>query len=380
MAKATKPKRRRAMTGAGSVYPTAEGRYRGALVLKDPLTGKRSRRVVSARTEQEAQAKLDELRAVTKPTTTMQVGKWLAYWLPTTRLRVAPSTYRGYASVAKAITAQIGTIGLDRLTATDVERMTTAMQSDGKSARTAAMARKVLRVALRQALRDRLVSVNVAAVAMAPRVPRFVPRPLTADEARALIAGTLEDPDGPLWALLVTTGLRLGEAAGLSWADVREDRLRVARSLSKGWDGRPELGPPKSERSRRFVPLGRDAREALKRQRARQDELRATAGTAWDNPDDLVFTDAVGHPIRTRDAAGRLHEATDRLKLPRCRVHDLRHSAASLMVAQGVPLTTVSRVLGHSTIAITFDTYSTLTEDVEQAAADALDRALGGTK
>lgn len=370
------PRRRRAVTGAGSVYPTAEGRYRGALMVADPVTGKRVRRVVSARTEREAQAKLDDLRAVAKPMTTMRVADWLAHWLPTTRARVAPSTYRGYASVAGSLATAIGDIGLDRLTASDVERMTTAMQAAGKSARTAGAARKVLRIALRQALRDRLVNVNVAAIASAPRVSRYVPRPLAAAEARVLVDGTRDDPDGPLWSLLLTTGLRLGEAAGLAWGDVNGSRLRVRQSLARGWDGRPTLGEPKSERSRRLVPLSRDAREALARQRARQDALREAAGTAWQGRDDLVFTDDVGRPMRTRNVAERLHDATDRLELPRCRVHDLRHTAASLMVAQGVPLTTVSRVLGHSTIAITFDTYSTLTEDVEQAAADAMDRAL----
>ncbi len=370
-------RRRRAVTGAGSVYPT-DGRWRGALVVTDPLTGKRSRRVVSARTEREAQEKLDELRAVTKPTTAMRTADWLAYWLPTTRAHVAPSTYRGYASVVKTITARIGDIGLDRLTASDVERMTTAMQTDGRSPRTAGGARKILRIALRQAIRDRLVTVNVAAIAKPPRVARYVPHPLTAGEARQLIDGTRDDDDGPLWTLLVSTGLRLGEAAGLAWRDVTAGRLRVRQSLARGWDGRATLGEPKSERSRRLVPLSKDAREALERQRERQERLQAAAGTAWQDRDGLVFTDAIGRPFATKNAAERLHGATDRLGLPRCRIHDLRHSAASLMVAQGVPLTTVSRVLGHSTIAITFDTYSTLTEDVEQAAADAMDRALGG--
>ena len=295
---ASYPRRRRAVTGAGSVYRTSEGRWRGALVVADPVTGERRRRVVSGRTEREAQAKLDELRAVTRPTTTMRVGEWLTYWLPTTRARVAPSTYRGYASVAEAIRRHLGDIRLDRLTASDVERMTTAIQAGGRTSRTAAAARKVLRIALRQAVRDRLVTVNVAAVATPPRVTRYVPRPLTAAEARRLIDGTRDDPDGPLWALLVTTGLRLGEAAGLAWDDVNGTRLRVRRSLGRGWDGRPTLGEPKSERSRRLVPLSRDARDALERQRVRQDALRAAAGSAWQDRDQLVFTDEVGRPCR----------------------------------------------------------------------------------
>jgi integrase len=370
-------RKRRAVTGAGSVYRTKDGRYRGALLISDPLTGQRKRRVVSGRTEREAQAKLDDLRAVHRPSSTMRTGDLLAHWLPTTRQSIAPSTYRGYASVVGTITEHIGHIPLDRLTATDVETMTRTITASGRAPRTAGLARKVLRVALRYAIRERLVSTNVAKDAKPPKATRYVPRPLTPDEARRLIDGTRDDDDGPLWTMLLTTGLRLGEAAGLSWADVTPDSIRVRQSMSRDWSGRMALGSPKSERSRRRVPLSKDAREALERRRARQAKDRANAGTAWQGAaDDLVFTDSIGRPIVVKTAAARLHAATDRLGLPRCRVHDLRHTAASLMIARGVPLTTISRVLGHSTIAITFDTYSTLAEEVEQAAADAMDEAL----
>lgn len=370
-------RRRRAVTGAGSVY-RADGRWRGALVITDPVTGTRKRRVVSGRTAAEAQAKLDDLRAVHRPSSTMRTADLLAHWLPTTRDSIAPSTYRGYASVVGTITGYIGAIPLDRLTATDVETMTKSILATGRAPRTAGMARKVLRVALRYAIRQRLVTTNVAKDAKPPKVTRYVPRPLSPDEARHLIDGTRDDEDGPLWTLLLTTGLRLGEAAGLSWADVTHDSIRVRQALSRDWSGRMALGAPKSERSRRRVPLSTDARDALERRRTRQAADREAAGTAWQGAaDDLVFTDSIGRPIVVKTAAERLHDATDRLGLPRCRVHDLRHSAASLMIARGVPLTTISRVLGHSTIAITFDTYSTLAEEVEQEAADAMDRALG---
>lgn len=371
--------RRRRTVGAGSVYRTADGRWRGALVVVDPVTGSRKRRVVSARTAVEAQAKLDELRTVSRPTSSMRTGDWLTHWLGTLEHGdISPSTHRGYVSVARTIRRHIGDIPLDRLTASDVERMTRAVQAEGRSARTAAMARKVLRIALRHAARERLINENVAAIAKAPRVTRYVPRPLTPDEARRLIDGTREEPDGPLWAVLATTGLRLGEAAGLTWADIGPDSLEVRRSLGLDWQRRPTLGRPKSERSERRVPLPGIARDALARHRERQDALRAAAGGAWQDTHGLVFTDPIGRSYPIRRAADRLHEATDRLGLPRCRVHDLRHTAASIMVSAGVPLTTVSRLLGHSTIAITFDTYSTLAESVERAGADAIDRALDG--
>jgi integrase len=197
---------RRRSYGAGSVYRTADGRWRGATVIVDPATGVRSRRTVSGATAAETRDKLDELRAAKVPSSRMRTADWLAAWLPTTRLRVAPSTFRGYGSVIRTVGPHIGDVPLGDLTPSHVERMAAAMVASGRSARTAIMARKVLRLALRQAIRDGLIVRNVAAEARPPRVEPFQARPLTADEARHLIATTADDPLGPLWAVLVATG------------------------------------------------------------------------------------------------------------------------------------------------------------------------------
>jgi integrase len=371
---------RRRSYGSGSVYRTADGRWRGATVTVDPSTGKRTRRTVSGPTAAETRRKLDALRAVGSPSTTMRTADYLASWIPTTRLRVAPSTFRGYETVARSIAAQIGDVPLGSLTPSDVERMTAAMVRSGLTARTAGMARKVLRLALRQAIRDGLVTRNVAAEARPPRVEPFQARTLTADEARRLIDTSTDDELGPLWAVLIATGLRQGEALGLAWSDIdaKAGTLTVRRSLARGWDGRPKLGSPKSDRSRRTIALPSVAREALDRQRVRQDAARAAAGSAWQDVDRLVFTDPVGRPLVGRYITPVLRAALARAGLPPIRCHDLRHTAATLQLAAGVPLAVISRTLGHSTIAITADVYAAVTPDLRREAADAMDRALGG--
>jgi integrase len=369
---------RRRSYGSGSVYRTADGRWRGATVTIDPATGKRTRRTVSGPTAAETRRKLDALRAVGTPSTTMRTSDWLAAWLPTARQRVAPSTYRGYEAVVRSITAHIGDVPLGTLTPSDVERMTAAIVRLGRTARTAGMARKVLRLALRQAIRDGLVTRNAAAEARPPRVEPFQARTLTAEEARRLIETTADDDLGPLWAVLIATGLRQGEALGLTWPDIdmAAGTLTVRRSLGRGWDGRPKLGVPKSDRSRRTIALPSAARKALEAQQARQDAARTAAGTAWQDVDGLVFTDAVGRALVGRYITPALRSALARAGLPPIRGHDLRHTNATLQLAAGVPLAVISRTLGHSTIAITADIYAAVTPDLRREAADAMDRAL----
>lgn len=369
---------RRRSYGAGSVYQIADGRWRGAVVLVDPATGDRTRRTVSAATAKECREKLDKLRTAGTPSSTMPTGDWLAAWLPTTRLRLAPSTFRGYETVVRSIAEHVGTVPLGTLSPTDVERMTAAMVASGRSARTAGMARKVLRLALRQAIRDGLVTRNVAAEARPPRVEPYTARTLTAAEARHLIEATADDELGPLWAVLVATGLRQGEALGLTWdaIDMEAGTLAVRRSLARGWDGKPALGSPKSDRSRRTIALPSVARTALVTRRQRQDAAKKAAGSAWADRDGLVFTDAAGRPLVGRDVLPVLRRALARAGLPAIRCHDLRHTAATLQLAAGVPLAVISRTLGHSSLAITADIYASVTPDLRREAADAMDRAL----
>lgn len=366
--------------GEGSVYLTAEGRWRASLTIPHPDGSRSIRRIVSGRTKAEAVRKLDALKreAAAGYATGETTAAYLARWAEAVRPGLRPSTAREYARhVAQYWTPAIGTIPLTRLQPSHVERVLSDLLARGLSPTTARYARTTLRRALHDAQRDGLLMRNVAALARPPRLVRRELRALTAAEVRRLFEATAGHRFGPLYALLVGSGLRIGEALGLGWSDVENGSLTVRRALHRASGNGYTLGEPKTRQSRRTVVLPAVARQALDRQQARQEAARAAlAPGEWQDSRGLIFTDPVGRPWSPYVVSGDFREAADTLGLP-VRLHDLRHTFATLALAAGVPLKTVSAALGHSSIAITADVYAHVTPELRQEAADALDRALG---
>lgn len=396
MASYSTSRTRRRSAGEGSVYEAADGRWRGAISWTEP-DGSRQRRLVTGRTSAEARGKLDELRGKLRlgalaPSGGGTLADYLAGWLERDRQRVRPSTWRSREGHVRLYLAPgLGRLALARLSSADVERALAAFQRSGSPAvpetrrrplspLTVRHIRATLRRALNAALRAGLVARNAAADAAPPYVAHRPVTYLATTDVRRLLDGTRDDPLGPLYALAVTTGLRLGELLGLAWGDVDEadNTLTVRRSLAEADDHGWALAEPKSARARRTLPLPELARHALGRQRSLQTAAQAAAGTAWQDRDGLIFTDGVGRPLDPRNASHAFQVARRRLGLPAVRFHDLRHSAATLLLAAGVPLAVISELLGHAGIAITASHYAAIVPELRRDAAEAMDRALGG--
>jgi integrase len=235
-------------------------------------------------------------------------------------------------------------------------------------------AHAILHKALEQAVRWGELPHNVADLVDPPRLRR---RPMTAygpDEAARLLQAAKGDPLEALYVLALTTGMRQGELLALRWRDVDLDggRLAVRATLLRTPAG-VGLAEPKTAASTREVELSSIAVDALQRHHAAQSEARLQAGSEWDDGD-FVFTNAVGRPINASNLLTRSwHPLLRRSGLQRVRFHDLRHTAATLLLGRGVHPKVVSEMLGHSTIAITLDLYSHVTKTMGQMAAKEMD-------
>jgi integrase len=200
---------------------------------------------------------------------------------------------------------------------------------------------------------------------------------LSPEQARTFLQAADGDPLEALYFLALTTGMRQGELLALHWRDVNLDAssLQVRGSLQRT-EGGLTVMEPKTPSSRRQVALTRSAVDTLRQHRVAQTEERLRLGPAWEDSG-LVFCNEAGRPI---DATGMVARSFLRLlrraDLPRIRFHDLRHSAATLLLGQGVHPKIVSEMLGHSQIAITLDLYSHVTPTMQRQATEAMEAVL----
>jgi integrase len=371
---------RRASYGEGSVYQRdSDGKW-VAVVLDE---GKR--RTLYGATRNEVLAKREALRAALHygepaPDLRLTVGEHLIAWLESKRPpNVRPATWISYEAQVNLHLAPLHRIALAKLTPNDVRNLVRGLLDEGLSPRSAGYALVILRMALRQAVADRLIGRNVATYVEMPRREQVEIQPLSPLQARQLVAAAREDRRGGLWILLLGTGLRLGEALGLRWADIdlEDGKISVRGSLRpqplklRGSDPRLALVETKTAASRRTIAGPAFVLAALRQHQARSAEVPA-------NVMNLLFTTPRGTPIDPRNANRQFGEFLRRNELPQIRVHDLRHTAASLLLAQGFTLEDVKRYLGHSSIVQTSNTYGHLVAGRSAEVAAGMDRAVIG--
>ena len=368
----------------GSIYKRKDGRWAGVVNL-GWRNGKRFRKSVYGRTRADVQDKLNEaLRnhrlGIPFAPERLTVEQFLNGWLenhvkPGTR----PRTYESYEGAVRLhIAPAIGKIRLGKLTAENIQAMVNDKSHSGLAPRTVEYIHSVLSRALNRAVKWDLVRRNVAKLATTPRVPRKLLSPLTPDEARVFLKHIRGDRNEALFTVAMALGLRKGEALGLRWEDVDIEKgtLTVRYALQRRKGQGKVLVEPKSERSRRTIHMPDVVVKALRAHRARQSKERLAAGSAWKDTGHL-FTTTIGSPMDERRVLNDFKKALRAAKLPERRFHDARHTAASLLLAQGVSPRTIMEVLGHSQITLTLNTYAHVMPAMLEDAAGKMDAILG---
>lgn len=358
----------------GSFTQRGDGLWMGRVQLSDG-----SRHTYYGRTREEAGDKLadavkQDRSGVPVPSKALRLDAYLKDWLAGIKNTLRPTTHETYERHLRLhVTPYLGRHTLTRLGPGDVQRMEHQLIAGGLSPTTVRHCHWILHKALDQAVRWGLASRNVVDLVDAPQTTRKAMNTLDAAGGRALLTAALTDRYSALYVLAITTGMRRGELLALKWEDVDLDRsvLSVKATLSQVKGGL-RFGDPKTARSRRQIELGGLAVASLRERReAAEAEGHAKAG-------DVVFCTGNGTPITPanfwRDSWDPLRE---RAGMPEgFRFHDLRHTAATFMLAQGIHPKVASERLGHGNVSITLDTYSHVTKTMGRQAADAVDDLL----
>lgn len=373
---ATRRKRRRA-NGEGTIVRRKDGRWCIAVHLQ-ATDGTIKRVFLYGKTYADVRDKLNEVleksrKGIPIPAKPWKVGEYLDYWLEhVAKSSLRPATYALYETMVRLyIKPGLGRYRLDRLSVSVVQAFLNGRLRSGDSVRKVQVIRTTLSSALTRALREELVTRNVARLATLPEWSRQEVQPWSAMEARTFLQVARTDSLYPAFLLLIVYGMRRGEVLGLRWQDVdldgdeiriRQQLQRVRRQLT--------LGPVKTRAGRRELPLLYLVREALKEQQERQLKAKAEAGDLWHDTG-LVITTRTGRPVEPRNLVRSFERICERHGLRQIRIHDLRHTAASLLKKLGVPARDAMVILGHSRISVTQEIYTYVDDEARR---DALGR------
>jgi integrase len=373
---------KRRTNGEGSVFQRGDGRWVASITVGFDENGKQRRRTVTGKTATGVCKRIAQVRKELngpklddKTTVSDLIDRWLT---DVVHHRVAVRGYESYESVARIhIKPALGTKPVVKLTVADVDGLLSAKLNADFSGSTVTRIRGVLSMALDQGVRWDLIPRNVASLSAAPRMNREEKRTLTPEQAKLLIVSLRGQRWEALYLTMLYLGLRRGEVLGLKWEDIDFDSavLTVRRALQRV-GGRLETTDVKTAKSRRSLNLPGVIVDSLRTHKARQAADRLKAGEVWQETG-FAFTTRIGTPLEPRNLNRHLSTVTEKAGLGHWHPHELRHSAASLMMAAGIPVEVVRDVLGHSSIRMTADVYGHIMPPQRQDAAARMAGYLG---
>lgn len=401
--------------------------YQVRIAVIDPRTGRRNNKTIGTyRTKRQAEAEerkalVEQERGTLVDPSKVTVGELLSSWLSTKAGSISPNSHRDYEVAARLhLEPAFGKVKAQRLGAADVQKQYDAWR-DEYAAHQAALARwkqeraqwstlppttrglepekpdgprglgprmihrchVVLSQALGQAVRFGILPRNVCKDVTKPSLGRNKPTVWTPAEARAFLEHAKQDTLAPLWFLLTLEGMRRGEALGLRWSDINWERgvAHIAQTITanKNDKGKAVIQPrTKTQAGSRSVRLTHETIEVLKAHRSAQLERRLAA-SEWEDHD-LILSTSHGSPINPTNVSRAFSRLVMLSGVPKIRVHDTRHTAATLLLRAGIPAKVVSERLGHANISITLGTYSHVLPDMQDDAASAMSAILASAE
>lgn len=363
--------------GEGSIHKRKDDRWEGALTVGYTEKGNPKRVRVYGKTRAEVAEKLNKLllehqRGTLVLPKRLTVEAFVAEWLTFKADQVRETTLVGYKSaLGRHVLPRIGSLPLQKVQPLHLQRIYSEMLKEGLSPRMCRLTHTIIHNAFKQAHRWELIARNPAEAADPPKGGTFKAHVWSGEEVLRFLAVAQTDRLYALWYLAVTTGMRRGELLGLRWEDVDWPRgcLTVERTLTVA-EGRPVVSKPKTAKGQRRIYLSPEGIDVLSAHRKRQTTERAEMqDTGLWRDTGYLFTSSIGTPIDPNNLKRGFVTLADTAGVPRIRIHDLRHSYASLAALRGVPAKVLSARLGHATVGFTMEVYQHLYDEQHEAAA-----------
>jgi len=366
----------------GHIEKRGKNSYSIAVSLgKDPTTGKYKYQWVSVKgTKKEAEKRLSEMLNQLDNGTFIMPGKvtvaeYLERWLNEyAKPNLSPRGFERYSGIIRRyLIPEMGNMRLTQLKPEHIQKHYAAMQSKGLSTGTVRYHHAVIHKALQTALKWGLLGRNAADGVDAPRSRRNDMQAWDDFEVRHFLETAKDSPYYALFHTALFTGMRRSELLALQWRDIHLHQIYVNRSLHHLKDGSYVFTQPKSVKSRRTIALSPSSVLTLMEYKEKQEAVHAMLGIPL-KQDDLLFSTPEGKPLRPNTITRAWTTLATKAGVKPIRLHDARHTHASLMLKQGVHPKIVQERLGHASIQMTLDTYSHVTPGLQEAAAEAFDR------
>jgi len=358
----------------GSIYKRKDGRWVGQVTVEGRQIYQYSKTQREARQwVQQMQSQID--KGLTLVGTQSTLAEYMEHWLKTVKSSVRPNTWVQYTQIThQHILPSLGKIKLNDLKPAQIQSLYNSKLNAGASPRTVRLIHSVLRRSLNIAMKQGLLSRNPAHSVTQPKLKPKEMQTLTDVQVRTLLLAARKSRFEVLYYLAVTTGLREGEILGLKWSDLdwNNRHLQIQRQLHRVSGEGLIFSEPKSSKSKRVIVLGKEILEKLREHFQRQQQERLFADQRWQE-NDLVFPSTIGTPMEPRNLLKDYKDLLNKAGLPNIRFHDLRHTAATLMLQQGTNPKIVQERLGHSTITLTLDTYSHVLPAMQEEVAEKMD-------